>query len=191
MRPSRRDAEARRGARQGGGVTACGVPFRDAGGKSGRRWRTLRGWVWSRTRCDGNKAVICERSDATRRAPGRAAGGNPRPRPSTTESMFCFRKSYVDGPRLQGVRGSFWRPGRVQSYVRPVRAAHMAAGPDGVRGSGPYQNCALLDARCALIYSGLPNPRLDRFAITCLFTLAILRTLRPIQAACPTISLAR
>ena len=32
------------------------------------------------TRCDGNKAVICERSDATRRAPGRAAEGNPDPR---------------------------------------------------------------------------------------------------------------
>ena len=45
--------------------------------------------------------------------------------------------------------------------------------------------------RCALIYSGLLNPRLDRFAITSLVTLAILRTLRPIQAACPTISLAR
>jgi hypothetical protein len=38
-------------------------------------------------------------------------------------------------------------------------AVHVTAGPDGVRRSGPYQEYALL---CALIYSGSPDPRLDR-----------------------------
>jgi hypothetical protein len=41
----------------------------------------------------------------------------------------------------------------------PFGAVQMTAGPDGVRGSGPYQDYALL---CASIYSGLPNLRLDR-----------------------------
>ena len=107
LRPSRRDAEARRGARQGGGVTACGVPFPDAGGKSGRRWRTLCGWVWSRTRCDGNKAVTRERSDATRRAPGRAVEGNPDPRrpsrcfASVNQNSVVLSLHDADGGPLQ------------------------------------------------------------------------------------------
>ena len=73
------------------------------------------------------------------------------------------QNSYVDRPRLRRGQILFWRLGRVRSYVRPFRAAHMAAGPDEVRGTGPYQNYALM---CALTYPGLPTPRLDRFAIT-------------------------
>ena len=30
-------------------------------------------------------------------------------------------------------------PGRVQTCVRPISAARMAAGPDAIRGSSPYQ----------------------------------------------------
>ena len=74
-------------------------------------------------------------------------------------AQSIFDKSYVDGSRLQGFFWSLGDSGQVQSYVRPFDAAHMAAGPDGVRGSGPYQCCAL---RCALIFSGLPDLRLDR-----------------------------
>jgi hypothetical protein len=52
----------------------------------------------------------------------------------------------VDGPR--GSR-CFWcfGTGRVQSCVRPVRAALMTAGPDEVRESGSIQVIALLGAR--------------------------------------------
>ncbi len=39
-------------------------------------------------------------------------------------------------PAVQGF-WLVWRGGRVRSCVRPVDAALMAAGPDGVRGSGP------------------------------------------------------
>ena len=87
-------------------------------------------------------------------------------RPAATirfSALFCHQESYVDGPRLRRGKILFWRLGRVRSYVRPFRAAHMAAGPDEVRGTGPYQNYALM---CALTYPGLPAPRLDRFAIT-------------------------
>jgi hypothetical protein len=30
-------------------------------------------------------------------------------------------------------------PGRLRSYVRPLRCGRMTAGPDGLRGSGPKQ----------------------------------------------------
>ena len=56
----------------------------------------------------------------------------------------------------------FWRDGQVQSYVRPLDAVHMTAGPDGVRGSGPNQDYAL---RCALNFPSLPDPRLDRLTL--------------------------
>ncbi len=65
---------------------------------------------------------------------------------------------YVDDPRLQGFFGCL-ATGQVQSYVRPLDAVRMTAGPDGVRRSGPNQDYALL---CALNYPGLPNPQLDR-----------------------------
>jgi hypothetical protein len=41
--------------------------------------------------------------------------------------------AYVDGSRMQEFFRLLWRIGQVQSYVRPFDAAHMAAGPDGVR----------------------------------------------------------
>ncbi len=64
----------------------------------------------------------------------------------------------------------------------------MAAGPDGVRGSGPYQECAL-KKRVELFGSSRSTARPFRHHF--LFTLAILRDWRPVQAACPAISLAR
>ena len=91
--------------------------------------------------------------------------------------------SYVDGSRLQGFLSRLWRLGRVRSYVRPFDAAHTAAGPHGVRGSGPYQKHAL---RCALRDPGLPDPRLDRFAMTSSSPSQRCGIARPFQAACPT-----
>ena len=46
------------------------------------------------------------------------------------------RNPYVDGPRLArgAAKNGF---GRLLSYVRPLCAARMAAGPDGFRGSDP------------------------------------------------------
>src|SRR5206468_331706 len=46
---------------------------------------------------------------------------------------------YVDGPRLARLGSADDGSGRLRSYVRPLRAARMAAGPDGLRGSGPEQ----------------------------------------------------
>jgi hypothetical protein len=45
---------------------------------------------------------------------------------------------YVDGPVSQG-HSSSNAPGRLRSYVRPLRCGRMTAGPDGLRGSGPKQ----------------------------------------------------
>src|SRR5271166_3252582 len=94
------------------------------------------------------------------------------------------QKSYVDGPRLRRGKIPFWRLGRVRSYVRPFGAAPMAAGPDGVRGSGPYQDYAL---KMRLEFPGSSQSTARPFRHHVLFTLAILRDLRPVQAACPTI----
>src|SRR5438128_627638 len=55
-------------------------------------------------------------------------GGSPR-----------ARNPYVDGPRLARLGSADDGSGRLRSYVRPLRAARMAAGPDGLRGSGPEQ----------------------------------------------------
>src|SRR5262249_29986968 len=52
----------------------------------------------------------------------------------------------------------------VQPCVRPVSAAHLAAGHNALRGSGPGQNPAFEDA-VALV--GCPDPRTARLCITC------------------------
>lgn len=43
------------------------------------------------------------------------------------------QSSYVDGPGWQALFGRVERFGRLRSYVRPVGAEHMSAGPDEVR----------------------------------------------------------
>jgi hypothetical protein len=43
--------------------------------------------------------------------------------------IATLQKSYVDGPRVQGLSKQLWRYGRVQSYIRPTDAVHMTAGP--------------------------------------------------------------
>ena len=51
-----------------------------------------------------------------------------------------------------------------QPCVRPISAAHLAAGHNALRGSGPGQNPAFEDA---LARVGCPDHRIDRFCITC------------------------
>ena len=51
-----------------------------------------------------------------------------------------------------------------QPCVRPMSAAHRAAGHNALRGSGPDQKLAFIDA---LAQVGCPNHRIDRFCITC------------------------
>jgi hypothetical protein len=52
----------------------------------------------------------------------------------------------------------------VQPCVRPVSAAHKAAGHNALRGSGPGQNLAFDNA---LAQMGCPDRRIDRLCITC------------------------
>src|SRR5499427_5696195 len=52
----------------------------------------------------------------------------------------------------------------VQPCVRPVRAAHKAAGHNALRGSGPGQKPAFDNA---LAHVGYPDRRIDRLCFTC------------------------
>jgi hypothetical protein len=52
----------------------------------------------------------------------------------------------------------------VQPCVRPVSAAHRAAGHNALRGSGPGQKLAFDNA---LAQVGCPDRRIDRLCITC------------------------
>src|SRR5262245_6945146 len=52
----------------------------------------------------------------------------------------------------------------VQPCVRPVSAAHRAAGHNALRGSGPGQKPAFDNA---LALMGCPDRRIDRLRITC------------------------
>ncbi len=52
----------------------------------------------------------------------------------------------------------------VQPCVRPLRAVHMTAGHNALRGSGPGQKGAF-DNALALV--GCPDRRIDRLCITC------------------------
>ena len=52
--------------------------------------------------------------------------------------------SCVDGSPLARVNLTFVQIGRVQSCVRPVNAAYVAAGPNAIRGSGPNHKRALV-----------------------------------------------
>ena len=51
-----------------------------------------------------------------------------------------------------------------QPCVRPLYAAHMAAGHNALRGSGPGQHLAFDNA---LAQMGCPDHRIDRFCIIC------------------------
>ena len=51
-----------------------------------------------------------------------------------------------------------------QPCVRPLRAVHMTAGHNALRGSGPGQQLAFDDA---MAHVGCPDHRIDRFCITC------------------------
>ena len=65
----------------------------------------------------------------------------------------------------------------VQPCVRPVSAAHGAAGHNALRGSGPDQKHAFDDA---LARVGCPDRRIDRLCITC-----CLPSQPPHHAGCP------
>ena len=67
--------------------------------------------------------------------------------------------------RLQAVKGlSTLQRWSEQPCVRPMSAAHRAAGHNALRGSGPGQKLAFIDA---LALVGCPDHRIDRFCITC------------------------
>ncbi len=69
----------------------------------------------------------------------------------------------VDGSEL--AREIFTSQGwSVQPCVRPVSAAHGAAGHNALRGSGPGQKPAFDNA---LAHVGCPDRRIDRLCITC------------------------
>jgi hypothetical protein len=69
----------------------------------------------------------------------------------------------VDGSELARLFFTFagWS---VQPCVRPVCAAHMTAGHNALRGSGPGQKPAFDNA---LAHVGCPDRRIDRLCITC------------------------
>ena len=52
----------------------------------------------------------------------------------------------------------------VQPCVRPFNAAHMTAGHNALRGSGPDQTLAFKNA---MAHVGCPDRRIDRLCITC------------------------
>jgi hypothetical protein len=62
-------------------------------------------------------------------------------------------------PAGKGILGYVTIPDWVQPYVRPICAAHIAAGPDEVRGSDPNQNRALeaLDTTRGIPISNQPH----------------------------------
>ena len=66
-------------------------------------------------------------------------------------------------PSWQGLssRAQHWSE---QPCVRPVDAAHMTAGHNALRGSGPGQKLAFDNALALL---GCPDRRIDRLCITC------------------------
>ena len=67
--------------------------------------------------------------------------------------------------RLRAVKGlSTSQRWSEQPCVRPLSAAHRAAGHNALRGSGPGQKLAFDDA---LAQVGCPDHRIDRFCITC------------------------
>ena len=69
----------------------------------------------------------------------------------------------VDGSGL--ARRIFTSQGwSVQPCVRPLRAVHMTAGHNALRGSGPAQKLAFENA---LAQVGCPDRRIDRLCITC------------------------
>ena len=67
-------------------------------------------------------------------------------------------------PASQGRCSVEWRSGRLRSYVRPLRAAWMAAGPDGLRGSGPKHHGGVYAPKG---FPGCSDPRFDRSPSCC------------------------
>jgi hypothetical protein len=93
----------------------------------------------------------------------RAISGLPRKRTQSHGIGICRDVPCVDGSELARLFFTFagWS---VQPYVRPVSAAHKAAGHNALRGSGPGQNLAFDNA---VAHVGCPDRRIDRLCITC------------------------
>ena len=93
-----------------------------------------------------------------------------------TSCPLCPRKRTSAGDFATSARCHVWTApswqelsSRLQSWsvqpcVRPVSAAHEAAGHNALRGSGPGQKHAFDDA---LALVGCPDRRIDRLCITC------------------------
>ncbi len=79
--------------------------------------------------------------------------------------------SFSRGPRVARAFERRW-PRSVAAMYPAFDCGPSAAGPDGIRGSTPYQGFAL---RCAGNWTGLDRSRSDRCAIRCSVALASLR----------------
>ena len=95
-------------------------------------------------------------------APPATSGVHP------TSDMSPQRNNRRDGPCVDGselARRIFTSQGwSVQPCVRPLRAVHMTAGHNALRGSGPGQKPAFENAMAQV---GCPDRRIDRLCITC------------------------
>src|SRR5262249_55226179 len=83
--------------------------------------------------------------------------------PERRVGATCRDVPSVDGSELatEILTSHCWS---VQPCVRPVSAAHRAAGHNALRGSGPGQKPAFDNA---LALMGCPDRRIDRLRITC------------------------
>ena len=85
-------------------------------------------------------------------------------KPTSIGAVSMSAKGHVwTAPGWQGFfsRVQHWSE---QPCVRPVDAAHMTAGHNALRGSGPGQKLAFDNALALL---GCPDRRIDRLCITC------------------------
>ena len=87
----------------------------------------------------------------------------PRKRQSATKMRPVVKGHVWTAPSWQG-ESSRRRLGSMQPCVRPLRAVHMTAGHNALRGSGPGQKPAFENA---VAHVGCPDRRIDRLCITC------------------------
>ena len=84
-------------------------------------------------------------------------------RPKWCGALKCRKCHVWTAPGWQEL-SSHLQHWSVQPCVRPLSTAHVAAGHNGLRGSGPGQKHAFDNA---LAHVGCPDRRIDRLCITC------------------------
>jgi hypothetical protein len=136
---------------------AAGSPTRRAR-RAGNSKGSIDGWLrtWALTRrlsgsrCSGSRSHLLDGSSTPKSRP-------ILPLPEPTRWAMCGRLRVVKG----SITSQRWSE---QPCVRPISAAHRAAGHNALRGSDPGQKLAFNDA---LAHVGCPDHRVDRFCITC------------------------